>query len=111
MDMLTLVSFVAYGYGMYSLGKYASRRIFDEKVINAVVAQANVPIGVIEQIEGHYYVYEKDTTKFLGQAATLEELPNKLKENNIRLALLMYPEQSDHLYWCINGKIKVHNES
>lgn len=110
MDMLTLVSFIAYGYGMYTFGKYTSRRIFDDKVVSAVVAKANVPIGVIEQIEGHYYVYEKDTTKFLGQASTLDELPAKLLENKIGLALLMYPEKSTEVYWCINGKLKAAHE-
>lgn len=110
MDMLTLVLFIVYGYGMYTLGKYTSRRIFDDKVVSAVVAKANVPIGVIEQIEGHYYVYEKDTTKFLGQASTLDELPSKLLENKIGLALLMYPEQSTAVYWCINGKLKEAHE-
>jgi hypothetical protein len=106
MDMFTLVAFVVYGYGMYQLGRYTIRSLLDDKVVNAIVAKASVPIGVIEHIEGHYYVYEKDTTNFLGQAATIEELPQKLMEKKIGLALLMYPEQSSEVYWCVNGKLK-----
>lgn len=110
MDMFTTFLFIIYGYGMYMLGKYTMRKIVDEKVVNAIVAKANVPIGVIEQIEGHYYVYEKDTTNFLGQAATIEELPQKLMERKIGLAILMYPEKSSDVYWCINGRLKAVNE-
>jgi hypothetical protein len=53
-------------------------------------------------------VYEKDTTNFLCQAPTLEELPMKMFENNkISLAVLMCPEESaDRLYWCVHGKLK-----
>lgn len=110
MDMFTTFLFIIYGYGMYMLGKYTMRKIVDDKVVNAIVAKANVPIGVIEQIEGHYYVYEKDTTNFLGQAATIEELPQKLMERKIGLAILMYPEKSSDVYWCINGRLKAVNE-
>jgi len=106
MDMLTFFSIMLYGYGMYMLGKYTMKRLVDDKVVNAIVAKANVPIGVIEQIDGYYYVYEKDTTNFLGQAATIEEIPQKLMERKIGLALLMYPERSAAVYWCINGKLK-----
>lgn len=106
MDMLILVAFVVYGYGMYQFGRYTIRNLLDDKVVNAIVAKASVPIGVIEQIEGHYYVYEKDTTNFLGQAETIEEIPQKLLEKKIGLALLMYPEKSSEVYWCVNGKLK-----
>ncbi len=105
MDMI-IFAFIIYGYGMYQFGKYTMRKMLDDKVVNAIVAKANVPIGVIEQIEGHYYVYEKDTTNFLAQSPTIEELPQKLMEKKIGLALLMYPEQSPDVYWCINGKLK-----
>ena len=109
MDVFTVLILIIYGYCMYTIGKSVSRRIFDDKIIDAVVAKANIPIGVVEEIEGHYYVYEKDTTKFMGQAATLEELPKKLLENKVSLALLMYPEKSSEVYWCINGKLKITN--
>lgn len=110
MDMLTLLAFIVYGYGMYRFGRYTIRNLLDDKVVNAIVAKASVPIGVIEQIEGHYYVYEKDTTNFLGQAPTIEEIPQKLMEKKISLALLMYPEKSSEVYWCVNGKLKSTNE-
>jgi hypothetical protein len=106
MDMLIVLIFIIYGYGMYRLGKYIMRSLLDDKVVNAIVATANVPVGVIEEIDGHYYVYEKDTAKFLGQAATLEELPKNLLDRKIGLALLMYPEKDTGVYWCINGKLK-----
>ena len=106
MDMLNIIVMVVYGVGMYMLGKRSLQRQIGDKMIDAMVAKASVPIGVVEEIEGHYYVYEKDTVKFMGQAATLEELPKKLLENKIGLALLMYPEKSSEVYWCINGKLK-----
>lgn len=110
MDMLTLFCVIVYGYGMYMFGKYTMRKVLDDRIVNAVVSKANVPIGVVEEIDGHYYVYEKDTVKFMGQAATLEELPQKLMDNKIGLALLMYPEKSQAVYWCINGKLKAAHE-
>lgn len=110
MDMFLIFIFIIYGYGMYQLGKYIMRNMLDDKVVNAIVAKASVPIGVIEQIEGQYYIYEKDTTNFLGQAATLEEIPQTLMNRKIGLALLMYPEKDTGLYWCINGKLKAANE-
>ena len=109
MDMLNIFAFIMYGYGMYMLGKYTMKRLVDDKIVAQIVAKANVPIGVIEQIDGHYYVYEKDTTNFLGQAATIEEIPQKLMDRKIGLAILMYPEQSSEVYWCINGKLKATN--
>ena len=110
MDMINIFMFIVYGYGMYMLGKYTMRRLVDDKVVAQIVARANVPIGVIEQIEGQYYVYEKDTTNFLGQAATIEEIPQKLMDRKIGLAILMYPEKSSEVYWCVNGRLKVPNE-
>lgn len=111
MDMLTFFSIIAYGYGMYMLGKYTMKRLVDDKIVAQIVARANVPIGVIEQIEGQYVVYEKDTTNFLGQANTIEEIPQKLMDRKISLAILMYPEKSSEVYWCVNGRLKVPNES
>ena len=108
MDMMTIFAFIL--YGMYMLGKYTMRKLVDDKVVAQIVARANVPIGVIEQIEGQYVVYEKDTTNFLGQASTIEEIPQKLMDRKIGLAILMYPEQSRDVYWCINGRLKEVNE-
>lgn len=110
MDMITIFAFVVYGYGMYTFGKYTMKRLVDDKIVAQIVAKANVPVGVIEQIEGQYVVYEKDTTNFLGQAATIEEIPQKLMDKKISLALLMYPEKSSEVYWCVNGRLKVPNE-
>ena len=111
MDFVTILLTIVYGYLMYQFGKYTMRKVLDDKIVSAIVAKANVPIGVIEEIEGHYYVYEKDTTNFLGQAATLEELPQRLMDRKIGLAILMYPERSREVYWCINGKLKEAHES
>lgn len=110
MDILNIIAMIVYGVGMYMLGKRSMQRMIGDKMLDAMVAKASVPIGVVEEIEGHYYVYEKDTVKFMGQAATLEDLPKKLLENKIGLALLMYPEKSSEIYWCINGKLKAVNE-
>ena len=110
MDMLNIIVMIVYGVGMYMLGKRSIQRQIGDKMIDAMVSKASVPIGVVEEIEGYYYVYEKDTVKFMGQAATLEELPKKLLENKIGLALLMYPEKSSEVYWCINGRLKAVNE-
>lgn len=110
MDPITLITFIIYGYGMYHLGKFTMRKIVDDKIISQIVAKAKVPVGVIEQIEGQYVVYEKDTTNFLGQANTIEEIPQKLMDRKIGLALLMYPEKSSEVYWCVNGRLKVFNE-
>ena len=111
MDMLSVLLLVVFGYSMYKLGQSSVKQLLGVNVVNEIVSKTKVPIGVIEEIEGQYYVYEKDTTNFLGQATTIEEIPQMLMDRKIGLALLMYPEKSPDVYWCINGKIKVHNES
>lgn len=110
MDMITIISFAVYGWGMYKLGQSSIKQLLGAKVVTEIVSKAKVPIGVIEEIEGQYYVYEKDTTNFLGQSATVEGIPQMLMDRKISVALLMYPEKSPDVYWCINGKIKALNE-
>ena len=79
-----------------------------EAGIRAIVDRATFPVTVAEKIEGQYYLYEKDSTNFLGQAPTLEELPRVMFVNKkITLALLLCPEEYDNQqFWCINGKLK-----
>lgn len=103
--ILIILSLAVYGYFMYKIGR---KQEVSSRMIDAIVAKADFPIGIIEQIDGHYYVHEKDTSKFLGQAATLEEIPQKLFDNKVTIALLMYPEKDPGVYWCINGRLKAH---
>ena len=110
MDFTSILLMIVYGYGMYQLGRYTTQLNVSKKVIEAIVAKVSIPVGVIEQIDNQYYVYDKDTNNFLGQADSLEDLPKKLIANKINLALLMYPEKSSDIYWCINGKLKLANE-
>jgi len=109
MDMLT--GFLI-GFGIYcsfKLGQMTVRNALANQGINNLMAKATIPVAVAEKIEGHYYLWEKDTTNFLCQAPSLDELPAKLIENKkISLALVLCPEESaDQIYWCINGKLKI----
>ena len=107
MNMITVIAFVIYGWVMYRLGKYAVRTAVAGEGINAILDRGKFPFGVVEKIDGHYYLYEKDSTNFLCQAERLEDIPMKLWENkHISLAAIMCPEESTQVYWCVNGKLK-----
>ena len=111
MDMLTIAAFVVYGYGMYRLGKASAKATIATMGINNILERGKFPFGVVEKIDGHYYLYEKDTTNFLCQAENLEDIPMKLWENKqISLAAIMCPEESTQVFWCVNGKLKAINQ-
>lgn len=92
----------------YYMGKSAVLRQFGTKQIELAVQHATIPVGVLEKIEDNYYLYEKDSTNFLCQATSLDEIPVKLWENKkISLALILFPdEMNTQTFWCINGKMK-----
>lgn len=111
MDMITVIAFIVYGWAMYKLGQSAIKTTVAANGIDAIVDRTRFPVGVVEKIDGHYYLYEKDTTNFLCQAERLEDIPMKLWENKqISLAAIMCPEESTQVYWCVNGKLKALNK-
>ena len=109
MDILTVIAFVVYGYGMYRLGKTATMKMVGSKHIQDTLSRAIIPIGVLEKVDNQYYLYEKDSTAFLCQAEKLEDIPMKLWDNKkISLAVVLYPEEAgEQAFWCINGKLRV----
>lgn len=110
MDVTTIIAFVVYGYFMYYLGKSTIKSALANKSIQAIVDRTKFPVGVVEKIEGQYYLYEKDTTNFLCQAERLEDIPMKLWETKqVSLAAIMCPEESNQIFWCVNGKLKAIN--
>lgn len=96
-------------YAAYKFGQLVQRRAIAAEGIANVMERAIIPITVAEKIEDHYYVYEKDSTNFLCQAKTLEDIPMSLWENKkISLAVVMCPEEAnDQIFWCLNGKLKI----
>lgn len=107
MDMLTGI-LVGFGiYCSFKMGQLSQRRLMADTAINSVINKIKFPACVAEKIEGHYYLYEKDTTNFLCQAERFEDIPIRLWENKqISLAAIMCPEESTQVFWCINGKLK-----
>lgn len=111
MDMITVIAFVIYGWVMYRWGLSTGKALVATVGIDTLVDRAKFPVGVVEKIDGHYYLFEKDTTNFLCQAESLEDIPMKLWENKkISLALIMCPEEGNQIYWCLNGKLKAYNK-
>jgi uncharacterized membrane protein YhiD involved in acid resistance len=112
MDFFTIAAFIVYGYGMYWLGKITTMKIVASvnmtKHIQDTLAKATIPVGVLEKIDGQYYLYEKDSTNFLCQAEKLEDIPLKLWDSKkISLAVFLYPEEADgRVFWCVNGKLR-----
>lgn len=107
MDMLTGLLVGLGVYCSFKLGQMSQRKLIAGQGIEAIIERTKFPVGIIEKIDGHYYLYEKDTTNFLCQAEKLEDIPMKLWENKqISLAAVMYPEESSQVYWCVNGKLK-----
>lgn len=90
----------------YIVGMLTVRQQLANKAIAAFTDRSKFPVGIVDIVDGQYLLYEKDTVKFLCQADSLEELPKKLLENNISLALIMCPQLTDKtVYWCVNGKL------
>lgn len=108
MDMITIIAFIVYGYFMYRIGRSSAMRLVGDQYIQETLKKAAIPVGVLEKIEGQYYLFEKDTTSFLCQAESLEDIPMQLWENKkISLAVILFPEEAaDQTFWCINGKLK-----
>ena len=104
---LVLVSAVCFFFG-YQLGIAKIKLMLADKVFEEIRAKAMIPICVAECVGQNYYLYEKDTDKFMCQSASLEELPKNLFDNKkINLALVMFPKGTNsENYWIINGKIK-----
>jgi hypothetical protein len=109
MDIITVIVFIIYGYGMFRLGKHTAMQAVGAKHIQNTLDKAAIPIGVLEKVEDQYYLYEKDTTNFMCQAEKLEDIPMNLWESKkISLAVILYPEEAgDQAFWCINGQLKV----
>lgn len=109
MDFFTIFLMFVYGYGMYWLGKTTAMKAVGTKHIQDTLDKAAIPIGVLEKVDGQYYLYEKDSTNFLCQAEKLEDIPLNLWDNKkISLAVILYPEEAgDQAFWCINGKLRV----
>lgn len=113
MDPITIIAFVVYGYAMYIWGKSAAMKVVGSKHIQDTLERAKIPVGVLENIDGQYYLFEKDSTNFLCQAEKLEDIPLNLWENKkISLAVILYPEQAgEKTFWCINGKLRTVQDS
>jgi hypothetical protein len=109
MDIITIIAFIIYGYGMFRFGKHTAMQAVGAKHIQNTLDKAAIPIGVLEKVEDQYYLYEKDSPNFLCQADKLEDIPLKLWESKkISLAVILYPEEAgDQAFWCINGKLRV----
>ncbi len=109
MDFLTIIAFIVFGYGMYKLGKTDAMKMVGSKHIQDTLSRATIPIAVLEKVDDQYYLYEKDSTNFLCQAAKLEDIPLNLWDNKkISLAVVLYPEEAgEKAFWCINGKLRL----
>ena len=109
MDFFTVIAFIVYGYGMFWLGKTAAMKMVGSKHIQDTLNRATIPIGVLEKVDNQYYLYEKDSTNFLCQAETLEDIPLNLWDNKkISLAVILYPEEAgEQAFWCVNGKLRL----
>lgn len=105
---MTIILLLALGiYISYKLGMISQRKIYGDIAFSDALNRAKFPACVAEEIQGQYYLYEKDTNNFLCQAETLHDLPKKLFENKkISLAIILCPQVSrEHPFYCINGKL------
>jgi hypothetical protein len=103
--IVSVVFFFAFGY--YA-GEAKYKALVVDNAFKDLQAKAAIPVCIAECVENNYYLYEKDTDRFLCQAPSLAELPKSLFENKkINLALVMFPTETDaDNFWIINGKIK-----
>lgn len=106
MDMLTGILIGVGVYCAFKMGQMSQKNLMVSDTVKSAISKIQFPACVAEKIEGQYYLYEKDTDNFLCQAESLEELPARLFENkSISLAIMMCPEESTQVFWCVNGKL------
>jgi hypothetical protein len=107
-EVLIVASLIAWYFFGYSMGRASIKRIIASKAFEEIQTRAMIPVCVAECVEKNYYLYEKDTDKFMCQAPSLEELPKSLFDTKkINLALVLFPsEANNEHFWIINGKIK-----
>ncbi len=93
----------------YNLGKSSTVQSTGGAVIDYTKARAAIPVIVADQVEGQFYLFEKDTQNFICQTDELEKIPDLLyNSKKISLALVLFPEEAPEMqFWCINGKLKV----
>jgi hypothetical protein len=103
----TLIALVIFNLG-YFFGRQSVKYMLVDRVFREIQEKAAIPVCVAECVEKNYYLFEKDTDKFLCQAPSLDELPQSLFESKkIKLALVLFPtETHNENFWIINGKIK-----
>lgn len=107
--MLTVIFCVMVGSIIgYQLGLQKIKHMASERALSVLMDRVNFPVAVAEKIDGQYYLYEKDTTNFLCQAKTFEDLAPTLYENkHVNMAIVLCPEEfQDTEFWVINGKMK-----
>lgn len=69
--------------------------------------KTTIPVCIAEYQKGNYYLYDRDTNKFMCQAKTLEGLADELSRyKNITLAYVyVLGEGENKSFWIINGKV------
>lgn len=62
MDMFTGMLVGLGVYCAYKMGQISQKNIMANESIKAAINKIQFPACVAEKIDGHYYLYEKDTT-------------------------------------------------
>lgn len=99
-----LVFFMGYLYGL-------------NRLANAVVSVAKtnmgkiIPIYVAEYEQGNYYLYDKDTSVFICQGKTLDDVATALNNAKKFFAVVALPKGNTfELQWFVKGRFANFNE-
>jgi hypothetical protein len=98
--LLTFVFFAGYMYGIRRIGNSAIQS-FQKN------ASKLIPMFYIEVEENNYYVYDKETSNFICQGKTMDDVANALNNAKKTFAIVATPIGNDfQLQWFVNGKFK-----
>lgn len=105
--MLATLFLIAICAGWFFMGY---RNGYDKAAKKALMLEASdisniIPVYIAEYEEGSYYLYDKNTSHFICQGKTLEEVGKALNNAKKYFAIVAMQKGSDiELQWYIKGK-------
>ena len=108
---MTLIQLILVLIGVFAVGYYTGMRhaakVIGKMLQNGMKDKTLIPICVAEYQQGNFYLYDKETNKFMCQGKTLDDVARELSiYKKITLAFVFLCEDGkDQSFWIINGKI------
>lgn len=107
MDFMSLILLCIVYTVAYLHGTSNNIRVI-KKLLEQSLTTTLFPVYLVEYEQGNYYLYDKETMKFVCQGTNLDEIAsNLLADKKIGLAgAVQLIEDNLNVFWIVNGKIR-----